>query len=259
MRERCTLIMSLFILLGAWIVQAEAELGLQNRSTSHTVIPSESDYPDEVQRPPQQNQIEEGPNGVSLQFNSIPLKQVLQTISSRTGLQFKLNSNLNELPVSSDILAPDWWTAVGLLLGELSRTEVWTGNLETSTVFIYQSTAYEDLLSSVRHVKRTLSPMQKRNQAPDKTPLPNLEGSTKATLTILPPHVLFDPGLLIYLKSVGIRLPWEYELRFESVLEGLELGHPISPATLNDPSFTDFLKYLDSIHVPLPEQVGSLK
>lgn len=76
---------------------------------------------------------------------------------------------------------------------------------------------------------------------------------SQKTMSILPPHILFDPGLLLYLKSVGIQLPIEFQMQFEPVLEGLPEDHPISQMVLKDPLFKQFIEYLDSVGIEPPK------
>ena len=57
----------------------------------------------------------------------------------------------------------------------------------------------------------------------------------------LPPHILFEPGVLTFFKSKGIALPANVKNMFGPNLEGLPANMPISPHILNDPTFKGFL------------------
>ncbi|MBT5028309.1 MAG: hypothetical protein HOM97_07935 [Nitrospina sp.] len=75
-------------------------------------------------------------------------------------------------------------------------------------------------------------------------PIPPPTPATNASVRIkdLPPHILFEPGVLTFFKSKGIALPQNAKNMFGHNLEGLTANMPISPHILNDPTFTGFLQ-----------------
>jgi len=189
--------------------------------------------------------------GVTIRFHHQTLEAVLQKISNQTGIKFHLNYPVSETPIQIDITAPDWRQAINALLGNQSRLEFWTGDPSTSKFWLMEGSLY-DVESVKKFNKReeTVSASGKKRPAnPNKVPA----DATQKTMSILPPHILFDPGLLLYLKSVGIALPIEFQMRFEPVLEGLPEDYPISQLVLSDPQFKTFIEYLESIGIEPPK------
>jgi hypothetical protein len=189
--------------------------------------------------------------GVTIRFHNQTLEAVLQKISDQTGIKFHLNYQISQTPIQIDITAPDWREAINALLGNQSRLEFWTGDPSTSKFWLMEGSLYD--VESVKKLKKREETVSANgNNSPthqNKVPA----DATQKTLSILPPHILFDPGLLLYLKSVGIALPIEFEMRFEPVLEGLPEDYPISQLVLSDPQFKKFIEYLESIGIEPPK------
>ncbi len=193
--------------------------------------------------------ISESPDGVTIHFRNQTLETVLQKIAEQTGIEFNLNYQVSETPIQVDILAQDWRQAINALLGTQSRLEFWTGDPATSKFWLMEGSLYD--VESVKELKKReeTDPSAEKSAKQNKVPA---EASQK-TLSLLPPHILFDPGLLLYLKSVGIGLPIEFETRFEPVLEGLPEDYPISQLVLSSPQFLEFVEYLKSIGLEPPQ------
>lgn len=193
-------------------------------------------------------------SGVVIQYSNLPLGAILQNISDETGLEFHVNRELSDTLVSANISAPDWRKAVEGLLAKYSRVELWADEVSASRIWLLGGTPRKDATQSERPQVEARRAIAKRAIAPTR----ERDDSPKITLSMLPPHILLDPGLLMYLKSNNIELPQEFRDQFETVLEGLPKDLPISPSTLNDPQFGRVIEYLKSIGAPLPEQLTSM-
>ena len=75
---------------------------------------------------------------ISLRFENLSLINVLQNIQEETGISFSTAPEMETIPYSATVKAENWETAVKLLLKDFSRIEVWTDNLNTSRVWLYQ-------------------------------------------------------------------------------------------------------------------------
>ena len=75
---------------------------------------------------------------ISLRFENLSLINVLQNIQEETGISFSTDPKMETIPFSATVKAENWETAVKLLLKDFSRIEVWTDNLNTSRVWLYQ-------------------------------------------------------------------------------------------------------------------------
>lgn len=71
-----------------------------------------------------------------------PLGELLQSISARTGVQFKTPETLNAVSVNARILAEDWKSAIKKLFQGNSRFEVWEENLAGSNIWLYDFEDY---------------------------------------------------------------------------------------------------------------------
>ena len=75
---------------------------------------------------------------ISLRFENLSLINVLQNIQEETGISFSTDPEMETVPFSATVQAENWKAAVKLLLKDFSRIEVWTDNLNTSRVWLYQ-------------------------------------------------------------------------------------------------------------------------
>lgn len=178
------------------------------------------------------------PQGISLQFEGLTLLNVLSNVQEETGILFSIDPSLEMVPFSSSIQADNWSAAIKQLLKGFSRVEVWTRNLETSRVWVLAGGRPIAQKPDIR-LKRQATPVRQR------APQVRLHTQPTAGLTTriedLPPHILFEPGVLTFLKSKGVQLPDNVKNMFGPNLEGLPANMPISPHILNDPMFINFL------------------
>lgn len=232
-----------------WQVSADArflDLKKQENGTpapvpqiNPTPIPPSTSYKSEV-----------APKGISLRFENLSLISVLQNIQEETGILFSIDSAMETVPFSATIQADDWETAVRELLRGLSRVEVWTDNLQTSRVWVMSGDGSQpDNRDADIRLSRQASAQQPRTQkkprfrvAPSPAPTPTPLANAVMRIEDLPPHILFEPGVLTFFKSKGIALPQNVKNMFGPNLEGLPANMPISPHILNDPTFTGFLQ-----------------
>ena len=154
------------------------------------------------------------PDGISLQFEDLTLIDVLRNVQEETGILFSIDPSLETVPFSARIQADDWETAIRQLLNGFSRVEVWTDNLETSRVWLLSGgrnvqTAQRTKASVPRQARQTKAVPQRRfRSAPVPAPavVPAPVANFKMKIEDLPPHILFEPGVLTFFKSKGIAL-----------------------------------------------------
>lgn len=65
------------------------------------------------------------PEGVSIRVQQVPLRDLLLSIESESGIRFLVDESLFEESVSADIQAPTWTDAVLDLLDDINRIELW--------------------------------------------------------------------------------------------------------------------------------------
>jgi hypothetical protein len=192
-------------------------------------------------------------SGISLQFEDLTLLDVLRNIQEETGILFSIDASLETVPFNARIQADNWEAAVSELLKGFSRVEVWTDNLETSRVWLLSGgknieTAYLQQSRVDRQTTRQARPVKQSKPrfrvAPSPATTPASKPVIKASVQIeaLPPHILFEPGVLTFFKSKGIALPDNVKKMFGPNLEGLPTNMQISPHILNDPTFKGYLK-----------------
>ena len=239
------------IVIGAafvlWQVSADARfLDLKKQEQAPFPAPQNNPIPQPVAPNPSYNS-EVAPQGISLRFENLSLINVLRNIQEETGILFSIDPALETVPFSATVQADNWEAAVHELLKEFSRVEVWTDNLETSRIWILSGQG--DIQEPARpnaniRLSRQPQPTQKRQPrfrvAPAPTPKP--VASSNIRIEDLPPHILFEPGVLTFFKSKGIQLPDNVKNMFGPNLEGLPANMPISPHILNDPTFKGFLE-----------------
>ena len=173
-------------------------------------------------------------------------------VIDETGIQFKAPAYMASLPFNTDIRADNWKDAIRKLLDDYSTVEVWTDKPETSRIWVLLSTPY------VPKSTETPRPTRVSYNPPPIVPAPipynpvppvvNL-GSQNITISMLPSHILFEPGVLTFFKSKGIQLPENVKNMYGPNLERLPPNMPISPHILNDPMF---LSYLESVGLQPP-------
>lgn len=185
------------------------------------------------------------PQGISLQFEDLTLFDVLQNIQDETGILFSIDPSLETVPFSARIQADNWEKAVRELLKGFSRVEVWTDDLATSRVWLLSGGRNVEAAQNIAANRQTarVSPPQRRQPKPRfrVAPAPKPTASASIRIEDLPPHILFEPGVLTFFKKNGIQLPDNVKSMFGPNLEGLPANMPISPHILNDPTFKQFL------------------
>jgi len=235
------------IIIGAgfvlWQVSADARF-LDLKKQQQAPAPELAPAPVIPLNPTYKSNIE--PKGISLQFEDLTLLDVLINIQEETGIIFSIDPALKTVPFSASVQAKDWEAAIRELLKGFSRVEVWTDNLQTSRVWILSGGSNQETASVQAGVT-----VQKRKPAParpvaQRQPRFRTAPAPKANLKLrvedLPPHILYEPGVLTFFKAKGIALPNNVKSMFGPNLEGLPANMPISPHILNDPTFKNFLR-----------------
>ena len=236
MKRLIQTVIVLSIAIGLWQVSADARfLDLQKKELAPAATPETTPIPQSVPLKPVYRS-EARPQGINLQVEDLSLLDVLRNIQEETGILFSIDPSLETVPFSSSVQAENWEEAVKQLLKGFSRVELWTSNLETSRVWI---------LAGSREDEGNKEPdIRLKRQAPQ-VHLHSASQPIVANSTIhiedLPPHILFEPGVLTFFKSIGIQLPENVKSMFGPNLEGLPANMPISPHILSDPTFINFL------------------
>ncbi len=195
-------------------------------------------------------------NGIHIKFDSIELQQAAQEITDKTGIIFTLGYGIRNKNLTADIQADDWKTAITRLFTDYTRVEVWSDDLVNSRIWILQENSGSPpvLISKPRSARKPNIVSENRTPSRSynkRTDPPDV--ITNKTISTLPPHILMDPGVLKYLKSVDISLPEYMRRNYENMIKDLEdIEVPISPAVWKTPEFQSYLRYLESIGVELP-------
>jgi hypothetical protein len=180
--------------------------------------------------------------GISLQFEDLTLLDVVRNIQEETGILFSIDPSIETVPFNASIQADNWEEAVKELLKGFSRVEVWTSNLKTSRIWVLSEGREEagTKKPDIR-LKRQARSQPARQKPVQLHPVPQPVTNSTTSIEDLPPHILFEPGVLTFFKSKGIQLPDNVKNMFGPNLEGLPANMPISPHILNDPTFIKFL------------------
>jgi len=232
----------LSVAIGLWQVSADARfLDLQKKEQVPAPTPETTLIPQIVPLNPVYR-TEVQPHGISLHFEGLTLLDVLRNIQEETGILFSIDPSLETVPFSSSVRADNWEEAVKQLLKGFSRVEVWTSNLETSRVWVLVGNRLESVIKKPDiRLKRQATA---RQQPPQVRLHPAPQPVVNSTIRIedLPPHILFEPGVLTFFKSKGVQLPGSVKNMFGPNLEGLPANMAISPHILSDPIFINFLR-----------------
>jgi len=235
-----------------WQVTADARfLDLEKKEPASVPTPEVIPTPHSVPIIPVYKS-EVKPQGISLQFEDLTLLDVVRNIQDETGILFSIDPSLENVSFNARIQENNWEDAVKQLLKGFSRVEVWTSKLETSRVWIVSGgrNALEQVVGKTPDMvlnRRAAipSPAPSRQRPPqvhlNPAPVPQPVASSTTRIENLPPHILFEPGVLTFFKSKGIQLPDNVKNMFGPNLEGLPANMPISPHILNDPTFIKFL------------------
>ena len=243
------------IIIGAgfvlWQVSADARFLDLKKQEQPSPVPEVAPAPTLPANPTYKTKTE--PGGISLQFEDLTLLDVLRNIQDETGILFSIDPSLETVPFSARIQADNWEAAIKDLLKGFSRVEVWTDNLETSRVWLLSGgrnvEAARDIALTTnrqtpRLARRASPPQPRKPRFRTAPPAPVSSPVAKSQIRVedLPPHILFEPGVLTFFKSKGIALPENVKSMFGPNLEGLPANMPISPHILNDPTFKGFLQ-----------------
>ncbi len=240
----------LSIAIGLWQVSADARfLDLQKKEQAPVLIPEVAPTP-QIVPPNPIYKSEVQPQGISLQFEDLSLLDIVRNIQDETGILFSIDPSIENVPFNARIQADNWEDAVKQLLKGFSRVEVWTSKLETSRIWVLAGS--REVSEPEVRLSRRATPIPVRQRPPQVRlhPAPVPVASSNIRIEDLPPHILFEPGVLTFFKSNGIQLPDNVKNMFGPNLEGLPANMPISPHILNDPMFINFLNY-QGIQPPL--------
>jgi len=235
--------------IGLWQVSADARfLDLEKKELAPVPTPEVILIPQSVPiNPVYRSEVQ--PQGISLQFEDLSLLDVVRNIQDETGILFAIDPSIENVPFNANIQADNWEDTVKQLLKGFSRVEVWTSNLETSRVWIVSGgrNALDQAgdNSAYRIVKQQAAAPKPVRQRPAQVriaPVPQPQASLTTRIENLPPHILFEPGVLTFFKSKEVQLPDNVKNMFGPNLEGLPANMPISPHVLNDQMFINFLK-----------------
>lgn len=239
--------------VGLWQVSADARfLDLKGQEQAPVLTPETTLIPQPALPIPVYKS-EVKPQGISLQFEDLTLLDVVKNIQDETGILFSIDPSIESVSFNASIQADNWEDAVKQLLKGFSHVEVWTSNLETSRVWIVSGGREgSNIKEPDIRLKRTQALIRQRPPqvriAPVSVPQPI--ASSTVRIENLPPHILFEPGVLVLFKSQGIQLPENVKNLFGSNLEGLPANMPISQHILDDPIFIEFLDS-QGLHPPL--------
>lgn len=178
------------------------------------------------------------PQGIHLQFEDLTLLDVVRNIQEETGILFSIDPSIESAPFSSSIQAENWEDVVKKLLKGFSRVEVWSSNLETSRVWVLAGN--RESATQKPDIRLNHSGVSGKSQVRVAS-TPRQTSLSSIRIEDLPPHILFEPGVLTFFKLKGVRLPENVKNMFGPNLEGLPANMPISPHILNDPKFINFL------------------
>ncbi|HIJ51207.1 MAG TPA: hypothetical protein HPP54_09180 [Nitrospinae bacterium] len=233
--------------IGLWQVSADARFLDLKKQENVPATPAPIPQTNTITTPPSTSYNSEvAPKSISLRFENLSLISVLQNIQEETGILFSIDPAMETVPFSATTQADNWEATVRELLKGFSRVEVWTDNLQTSRVWVMSGEEVQpDNRNADIRLSRQAPTQQPRTQKkPGFRVAPTPAPVTNASLRIedLPPHILFEPGVLTFFKSKGIALPQNVKNMFGPNLEGLPANMPISPHILTDPTFTGFLQ-----------------
>jgi hypothetical protein len=227
-----------------WQVSADARfLDLKKQeqpTTSLTLEPSPSQNINPTE-PLYRSQVE--PHGISLQFENLPLLDVLKNIQAETGILISIDPSLEELPVNLSIHADNWEGAIKNLLKRFNRVEVWTDNLKTSRVWLLSQAEINPVDFKLQ---KRLAPRPKPIKI---TNSKNTNGVVDKAFSQLPTHIQNDPEVLRYLYSKKVRLPKSITAKFGVNMKHLPPQRPMYSHVKNN---LKFKRYLISTGLPLP-------
>lgn len=130
--------------------------------------------------------VEEDDKGIIIRVEGESLGEVLQSIENKTGIQFHISPSVLDDRITVNLNAPDWQTAMRLLLETYDRVELWNPRLDLTEVYI------------LPQADDSAGPPPKLNRK-------QLRKLAKGTLTApLPPKLFDDPEIRAFLNYYGI-------------------------------------------------------
>ncbi len=148
--------------------------------------------------------IEENDKGVTLQVDGASLGEVLQSIESKTGIQFHVSPSVIYDRITVNLNAPDWQTAMRLLLEPYGRAELWNPRLDLTEIHVLSrgdaatvSSGRPPARIKITEADRRSSSTLHRNQL--------IKLSRGSLNKPLPPGLYNDPKIKEYLKQYGIQ------------------------------------------------------
>lgn len=188
--------------------------------------------------------IEEKGNKITLQYQGVPLGDIVSEIQKKTGINFVCPDRLKTIPQSVSIHSTSWKDAVKELIKNFNRVENWTDDLSGSHVWLLgegsdQSTKSPEQKQDSNSTRKADIPAKQKEVASVKRPPP------------LPQNILLDPGVLNYLISKNVELPPEFLEKYKHRIMKKSPIPPIPPNVLRDPAFQD---YINQMRLEPPEQ-----
>ncbi len=87
-------------------------------------------------------------DGVSIRVKQIPLRDLLRSIESESGIRFQINESLFKDSVTADIQADTWTEAVLDLLEDINRIELWQDDDHLASVRLLGNKEWASVTSS---------------------------------------------------------------------------------------------------------------
>jgi len=147
--------------------------------------------------------IKESDKGIAIRVDDAPLGEVLKSIEGETGIQFHVSPSIINDRMTVNLNAPDWQTAMRLLLEPYGQAELWNPRLDMTEIHILSRA--DDSAGPPPQKQRKLSasetgtgspPMLKRKQL-----LKLVKGSFRAPLS---QELFDDPEIRAFLNQNGI-------------------------------------------------------
>jgi hypothetical protein len=94
-------------------------------------------------------------DGVSIRVKQIPLRDLLRSIESESGIRFQINESLFKDSVTADIQADTWTEAVLDLLEDINRIELWQDDDHLASVRLLGNKEWASVTSSTSNSSST--------------------------------------------------------------------------------------------------------
>lgn len=103
---------------------------------------------------PKTKRLAVGKENVRIHVTNRPLQEVLQGIANQTGISFKISNSLTSETITANIEVSDWESAMGELLRDFSKIEVWTSDLNFTRIHLLQSNDYLALNEATTNLRK---------------------------------------------------------------------------------------------------------